>query len=48
MRDNRTNLQKGDVRLFVDGREIRRFDYGAGRDFLRYVPSRQMSYGGTG
>jgi len=47
VRDSQTNLQKGNVRLFVDGKRISNsaFSYSASTDKLSYVPKRNLGYG---
>lgn len=45
VRDTQTDLSKGDLRLYLDGRGVGSFSYDRGRDVLRYVPRRPLSYG---
>ncbi len=39
IRDTQTNLQKTNIRLFLDGVRITTFTYDAGTDVLRYTPT---------
>ncbi len=39
VRDDRSELQKGDIRLYVDGQEHATFSYDAAQDRLRYTSS---------
>jgi len=47
VRDSQSNLQKGNVALFVDGRRVSNsaFSYSASMDRLQYVPRRNLGYG---
>ncbi len=43
--DEGTDLDRGDIQLEVDGREVRSFSYERENDRLRYEPAGKMGYG---
>ncbi|MCA3749092.1 MAG: right-handed parallel beta-helix repeat-containing protein [Rubrobacter sp.] len=43
--DSATNLAKGDIKLFVDGRRIKAFSYDRATDRLSFTPKRNLSSG---
>jgi cytochrome c len=43
--DNDHDLEKRDIRLFVDGDRVRNFDYSRSRDVLDYTPNNNLSLG---
>ena len=44
-RDAQTDLARTDVRLTLDGRNVRTFTYDRARDVLRHVPQKALSHG---
>ena len=45
VRDSQTDLAKGDVRLYLDGRSVHTFSYDPETDVLGRVPTSPLSYG---
>ena len=43
--DNDHDLEKRDIRLFVDGDRVRNFDYSRSRNVLDYTPNNNLSLG---
>ena len=43
--DNDHDLEKRDIKLFLDGDRVRNFDYSRGRNVLDYTPNNNLSFG---
>ena len=43
--DNDHDLEKRDIKLYLDGDRVRNFDYSRGRNVLDYTPKNNLSFG---
>ncbi len=43
--DNDNDLEKRDIKLYLDGDRIRNFDYSRRRERLEYTPDNNLSFG---
>ncbi len=43
--DDDHDLEKRDIKLFLDGDRVRNFDYSRGRNVLDYTPNNNLSFG---